>query len=53
MSACGSMPAASMMRSAVTSEAEPTAPGDTRLPRRSSIEVIPVSAVVKTCVKLL
>ena len=31
-------------------EAEPTAPGDTRLPRRSSIVVMPVSAVVKTCV---
>jgi hypothetical protein len=42
-----------MTRKAKSSVAEPGAPVDTRLPRRSAMVRMPVAAVVTTCMRLV
>jgi len=48
-----SRPAPSMSRSAMTSVAEPGAPVEMRLPFMSAIDLMPLAAVVTTCMRLV
>jgi hypothetical protein len=53
MSSSGSSPATSRTRRAITSVPDPGEPTDTRLPRRSSTDSMPLPLTVATWVRLL